>query len=66
MRACFLGQNVCALGYGVAIIQAPPLEQLAQHSGMPGNPSLEDVKPPYAEKPMQNLMVRRSNLILIS
>jgi len=25
MRACFLGQNVCALGYGVATLQAPPL-----------------------------------------
>jgi hypothetical protein len=23
MRACFLGQNVCALGYGVAIVQSP-------------------------------------------
>jgi hypothetical protein len=25
MRACFLGQNVCALGYGVAMVQTPPL-----------------------------------------
>ena len=25
MRACFLGQNICALGYGVATLQAPPL-----------------------------------------
>jgi hypothetical protein len=25
MRACFLGQNICALGYGVAIVQTPPL-----------------------------------------
>jgi hypothetical protein len=25
MRACFLGQNICNLGYGVAILQAPPL-----------------------------------------
>jgi hypothetical protein len=25
MRACFLGQNVCALGYGVALVQTPPL-----------------------------------------
>ena len=23
MRACFLGQNVCALGYGVAMLQIP-------------------------------------------
>ena len=26
MRACFLGQNICSLGYGVAILQAPRLE----------------------------------------
>lgn len=25
MRACFLGQNICALGYGVATLQSPPL-----------------------------------------
>jgi hypothetical protein len=25
MRACFLGQNICALGYGVATLQAPRL-----------------------------------------
>lgn len=25
MRACFLGQNICALGYGVATLQVPPL-----------------------------------------
>jgi hypothetical protein len=24
MRACFLGQNVCALGYGVAVVQTLP------------------------------------------
>ena len=27
MRACFLGQNVCALGFGVAMVQTPPLDQ---------------------------------------
>ena len=26
MRACFLGQNVCALGFGVALIQSPPAD----------------------------------------
>ncbi len=26
MRACFMGPNVCALGYGVAMIQSPPLQ----------------------------------------
>ena len=25
MRACFLGKNICNLGYGVATLQAPPL-----------------------------------------
>jgi hypothetical protein len=25
MRACFLGQNVCALGFGVATLQIPPM-----------------------------------------
>jgi hypothetical protein len=25
MRACFLGQNVCALGKGIAVLQIPPL-----------------------------------------
>lgn len=27
MRACFLGQNVCALGYGVAMVQTLPAEK---------------------------------------
>jgi hypothetical protein len=30
MRACFLGQHVCVLGYGVATLQLPPLPQPAQ------------------------------------
>jgi hypothetical protein len=25
MRACFLGQNIFALGYGIAVLQSPPL-----------------------------------------
>jgi hypothetical protein len=25
MRACFLGQMVCALGNGIAVLQSPPL-----------------------------------------
>ncbi len=36
MRACFLGQNICNLGYGVAILQAPRLvmdEPAPPHSG---------------------------------
>ena len=27
MRACFLGKNVCTLGYGVALLQTPRLEE---------------------------------------
>jgi hypothetical protein len=26
MRACFMGPTVCALGYGVAILQTPSME----------------------------------------
>jgi hypothetical protein len=26
MRACFMGPTVCALGYGVAILQTPAME----------------------------------------
>jgi hypothetical protein len=34
MRACFLGQNVCALGFGVAMVQSPPLtEALDAYAG---------------------------------
>ena len=35
MRACFLGQNVCALGYGVAMLQSPPL--LDEETGKPAD-----------------------------
>jgi hypothetical protein len=27
VRACFLGQNICALGNGIAIVRAKPLSQ---------------------------------------
>jgi len=27
MRACFLGPNICALGFGVALVQSPPLAE---------------------------------------
>ena len=37
MRACFLGQNVTALGYGVAILHSP---------------RLPDPEPPLGEKPV--------------
>lgn len=35
MRACFLGQNICALGYGVAMLQTPPLP--------PGEPPVDEM-----------------------
>jgi hypothetical protein len=34
MRACFLGQNICALGFGVATLQSPPL-LLDEQTGKP-------------------------------
>jgi hypothetical protein len=42
MRVCFLGQNICNLGYGVATLQAPrlamdeparPLSEAEKHVG---------------------------------
>lgn len=58
MRACFLGQNVCALGFGVAMVQNPPLEQAY---GQPSSQPLEawqDRPPAPEENPMQNRMVQ--------
>lgn len=41
MRACFLGQNVCALGFGVATLQTPKFEALpsAPQAGDSGEPA---------------------------
>jgi len=55
MRACFLGQNVCALGYGVAMVQtlvdpAPP-QPIKSESG-------DGTAPSPDEYPVENLMVR--------
>jgi hypothetical protein len=38
MRACFLGQNICALGFGVATLQVPPL-LVDEETGEPGLPA---------------------------
>jgi hypothetical protein len=51
MRACFLGQNICALGFGVATLQTPPLpadEQTGKHGEPPvtANSGDQDVTPP--------------------
>ena len=35
MRACFLGQNVCALGFGVAMVQSLPVEQAHEPGNQP-------------------------------
>jgi len=37
MRACFLGQNICALGFGVATLQMPPL-MADEQTGKPVEP----------------------------
>jgi hypothetical protein len=41
MRACFLGQNVCALGFGVATLQTPPLV-LDERTGEPLKDNIHD------------------------
>jgi hypothetical protein len=58
MRACFLGQNVCALGFGVAMVQTPPLEQTwEQPLQAPLSADRAAALPPM-EMPRQNRMVR--------
>ncbi|HVV29040.1 MAG TPA: hypothetical protein VHC40_13850 [Rhizomicrobium sp.] len=41
MRACFLGRNICALGYGVAMLQTPPLV-VDEETGKPLDDGPED------------------------
>ena len=55
MRACFLAQNVCALGYGVAMVQTPAL---APEPKPPANDSLapKDVLP-SGGTPLPNRML---------
>ena len=48
MRACFLGQNVFALGFGVAALQAPPLVM-----DKPVGPADQNVTP-LPPKPVAN------------
>jgi hypothetical protein len=38
MRACFLGQNICALGFGVATLQTPPLVMDLPATDLPAVP----------------------------
>jgi hypothetical protein len=50
MRACFLGQNVTALGFGVAMLQTPPLPEPEHPQFMPDQ-SMPDAAPQKASKP---------------
>jgi hypothetical protein len=51
MRACFLGQNVCTLGFGVAMVQTPPL-----HEPQEGEVEIKPLAPD--DLPLENLMAR--------
>ena len=48
MRACFLGQNICALGFGVATLQVPPLvmDEPAEETpaASPANEHIDQIK----------------------
>jgi hypothetical protein len=65
MRACFLGQNICALGFGVATLQTPPLlrdEETGKPVDQPGTngalgengTSLSPPAPPIVHSPCHN------------
>ena len=57
MRACFLGQNICALGFGVAMVQSPPLDEAAE--AHPEDRAIEtgpEIPPPGIV--LENRMVR--------
>jgi hypothetical protein len=45
MRACFLGQNVCALGNGVAIVQTAPLGEKPKPEAQAEPPSVPKGRP---------------------
>jgi hypothetical protein len=47
MRACFLGQNVAALGFGVAMLQTVPLPEPEP----PENPARDASDEPPAPRP---------------
>jgi hypothetical protein len=42
MRACFLGQNICALGFGVATLQTPPLVMDVPATELPAVPPSDE------------------------
>lgn len=57
MRACFLGQNVTALGFGVAMLQTPPLPEPELSENPARDPSNE---PPAPASPATDLPKRNS------
>jgi hypothetical protein len=47
MRACFLGQNVTALGFGVAMLQTPPLPEPPEEK----TPAAKEAEPAASKAP---------------
>lgn len=47
MRACFLGQNVTGLGFGVAMLQTPPLPEPPEEK----EPAAKEAEPPAGAAP---------------
>jgi hypothetical protein len=54
MRACFLGQNVFALGFGVATLQSPPLVR-DEPAAQPGEKPAQKPLPPAKPRPLRTL-----------
>ena len=57
MRACFLGQNICALGFGVAMVQSPPLHEPLE-AEPEANMGQEPTAAAPADLPVENPMLR--------
>jgi hypothetical protein len=52
MRACFLKQNICALGFGVATLQSQPLIMDDRTGRMLTAAADEHVSPEDEDKPL--------------
>lgn len=59
MRACFLGQNVCALGFGVATLQTPPMMAEPASNLDPMTGIVPDVTPIRPENDISTGLVDR-------
>ncbi len=57
MRACFLAQNVCALGFGVAMIQTFPIGEFGPWQDMSAAESMDRIAC-FPAPPLENLMSR--------